>query len=192
MTRKLFLTILGLWAALLMMGGYGLHLRKQALDLQQQTKKTKPVAPPISGSTEKVVVFTPFDEHGTLLRREISATLPTEPSLRAREIVRLLIDDWQDKNSTHPIGEEADVKEVFLLNDNKTAVVDVNAAFADQHRSGILVEELTMAAMARSLGANVPSIGEIKIIVEGHERETLAGHAVLGDFYSTKMEWQVE
>lgn len=191
MTRKVFLTILGLWAALLAMGGYGLYLRKQAIELQQ-SKKSRPVAPPVNGPAQKVVVFTPFDDHGTLMRREVDAPLPAEPSLRAKEIVRLLIDQWQEKDSQHLIGDEADVKEVFLLNGNKTAVVNLNGAFADQHRSGILVEELTVASIARSLGPNVPGLSEVKLIVEGHERATLAGHADLGETYSTNLEWRVE
>jgi hypothetical protein len=83
------------------------------------------------------------------------------------------------------------VNEVFLL-DNKTAVIDVNGAFADQHRSGILVEELTVAALARSLGANMPGLVQVKFIVDGRQRETLAGHADLASFYSTSLDWPME
>jgi hypothetical protein len=81
---------------------------------------------------------------------------------------------------------------VFLLDDDKTAVVDVNSAFADEHRSGVMVEELTLAALARTLGANISGLKEMKVIVDGRERETLAGHADLTEFYPTNMEWQVE
>jgi hypothetical protein len=190
--RNVLLTIALLLVALLLMGLYGFHLRKQALELQQPAKDTKPIAPPVSGATEKLTIFAPIDGRGTLTRREINATLPSEPTLRAREIVRLLISAWQEKDSKHPIGNDADVKDVYLLDNNRTAVVDVNAAFADQHRSGILVEELTVAALARSLGANLPGVTTMKIIVEGHERDTLAGHADLGEFYSTNLDWRVE
>jgi len=103
-----------------------------------------------------------------------------------------LISQWQGKDSTHPFGNNADVKEVFLLNNNKTAIVDVNGAFADEHRSGVLVEELTMASLARTLGANIQGLQEIKLIVDGRERETLAGHADLTDFYSANLEWATE
>jgi len=190
--RNLAITIVVLLAALAGMGLYGWHLRRQAIELLKSSADTKPVAPPASGPTEKITVYVPDDGHGDLVRREVTAALPSEPTLRAREIVRVLINQWQEKNSTHPIANNADVKEVFLLDNNKTAIVDVNGAFADQHRSGVLVEELTMASLARTLGANVNGLQQMKLLVDGRERETLAGHADLTDFYNTALEWHVE
>jgi hypothetical protein len=190
--RNLALTIVVLLIALVLMGVYGYHMRRQALELQQQSSDKRPIAPPTLGQTEKITIFTPDDDRGTLSRREMNANLPQDPTLRAREIVRLLIVSWQDKDSRHPIGAGADVEEVFLLNNNRTAVVNVNGEFAGQHRSGILVEELTLASLARTIGANISSISEIKLIVDGHERETLAGHADLHEFYSTNLDWRIE
>jgi sporulation and spore germination protein len=62
-------------------------------------------------------------------------------------------------------------------------VIDTNDAFADGHRSGVLVEELTVASMVQTLAANIPGINRVKILVGGKERETLAGHADLTGFY---------
>ena len=190
--RNVVITIVILLAGLAGMGLYGYHLRRQAVELLKTSADTRPVAPPVSGPTQQITVFIPNDDNGDLVRRDISAALPPEPTLRAREIVHVLIAQWQEKNSTHPIGTNADVKEVFLLDDNKIAVVDVNGAFADEHRSGILVEELTMASLARTLGANINGLQEVKLIVDGRERETLAGHADLDEFYPTNLDWHVE
>jgi hypothetical protein len=190
--RNLVITIAILLVALAGMGLYGWHLRRQAIELLKTSADTKPVAPPASGPTERITIYIPDDDHGDLVRREVSAALPPEPTLRAREIVRVLITQWQEKNSTHPIANNADVREVFLLNNNKTAIVDMNGAFADQHRSGVLVEELTMASVARTLGANINGLQDMKVLVDGRERETLAGHADLTEFYSTNLEWHVE
>lgn len=190
--RNLAITIVILLVALAGMGVYGWHLRRQAVELLKTSADTKPVAPPVSGPTERITIYVPDDDHGDLIRREVTAALPPEPTLRAREIVRVLINQWQEKNSTHPISNNADVREVFLLNSNKTAIVDVNGAFADQHRSGVLVEELTMASLARTLGTNINGLTEMKLLVDGRERETLAGHADLTEFYSTNLEWHVE
>jgi hypothetical protein len=191
--RNLAVTIVLLLVAVLLMGLYGYHLRRQALELQQQrASDSRPITPPVSGPTEKVVIFTPDDERSTLVRREIQANLPQDPTLRAREIVRLLIVNWQNKDSKHPIGPDADVREVFLLNSNRTAVVDVNSAFPQQHRSGILVEELTLASLAHTLSANFSDLGAMKLIVDGHEKETLAGHADLTDLYDVHTDWRTE
>jgi hypothetical protein len=190
--RNLVISIVIMLAALAGLGLYGLHLRRQAAELLKAEADTRPVAPPVSGPTGQITILTPDDDNGDLVRRQVAAALPTEPALRAREIVHVLITQWQEKDSTHPIAPGADVKEVFLLDNNKTAIVNVNGAFADQHRSGVLVEELTMASLARTLGANISGLKQVKVIVDGRERETLAGHADLTGYYSTNLDWQVE
>ena len=190
--RNLVISIVVMLLALAGMGLYGLHLRRQAAELLKTAAINKPVAPPVSGPTERFTILTPDDDRGDLVKRDIAAALPSEPSLRAEAIVHALIAQWQEKDSTHPIDANADVKEVFLLDGNKTAVVDVNSAFADQHRSGVLVEELTMASLARTLGANISGLQQVKVIVDGRERQTLAGHADLTEFYSTNLDWRVE
>jgi hypothetical protein len=190
--RNLAITIVLLLLAVIGMGIYGLHLRRQALELHLAVPDARPAAPPISGPAQQVTFFVPDDAKGILIRQNVSATLPEDSTLRTREIIHLLIANWQGKNSLHPIGSSADVNAVFLLNNNQTAVVDVNSAFCEQHHSGILVEELTLASLARTLAANIPGITQMKILVDGKERETLAGHADLTGFYPTNTEWRVE
>jgi hypothetical protein len=63
------------------------------------------------------------------------------------------------------------------------AVIDMNGAFADTHRSGVLVEELTIASLIHTVTANIPNITKVKILIDGKERDTLAGHADLSSFY---------
>jgi len=47
----------------------------------------------------------------------------------------------------------------------------------------VLVEELTVVSLVQTLSANIPGITRVKILVEGNERDTLAGHADLSNFY---------
>jgi hypothetical protein len=191
--RNLGITIVILLLAVIGMGLYGLHLRKQALQLQASAlTDTRPIAPPVSGPLQKITVYSPVDSSGSLRKREITATLPDEPTMRAREVVHALITNWQEKDSPHPISSSADVNAVFLLDDNRTAIIDMNSAFADQHRSGILVEELTVASIVKTVGANINGVTAVRFLVDGKERETLAGHADLTDDYSTNMDWHVE
>jgi hypothetical protein len=49
----------------------------------------------------------------------------------------------------------------------------------------VLEEELTIASLIQTLAANIPGILRVKILVEGKERETLAGHADLSATYDT-------
>ena len=71
-------------------------------------------------------------------------------------------------------GPGSEIRDVYLV-DPGLAVIDVNDAFADGHRSGILVEELTVASLVQTLATGIPGINRVKILVGGRERETLAG-----------------
>lgn len=184
MTRRVKILLAALLIAVAVMGYYALRLKRQAEKLPTHAADTRPIAPPVAGPTERVTLYVAYDNDGMLHKREADIAAPGDPSERARQILRALISVYLDKNSPHPLGAGADVKYVFLVKPNM-AVVDTNAAFADRHRSGILVEQLTVASIARTLAADVPGIIRVKILVEGKERETLAGHADLADFYDT-------
>jgi hypothetical protein len=112
----------------------------------------------------------------------VSLPLPAQRSERAREILRALLALYTDPESSHPLGAGADVNNVFLVNDT-LAVADMNSAFADQHRSGVQVEDLTVFSIVETLAANLPGVNRVKLVIDGKERETLAGHADLENFY---------
>ena len=125
-----------------------------------------------------------YDNDRALRWREASVFMPQERSLRAREALRAVLAQYLQSPSPHPLGKGADIKEVFLINNN-TAVVNTTSQFADGHPSGILLEEMTLTSLIETLNANVPGISRIKFVVEGKERDTLAGHADLMSFYES-------
>jgi hypothetical protein len=45
------------------------------------------------------------------------------------------------------------------------------------------VEELTIASFVQTLSAAFPKVTQVKFLVDGKERETLAGHADLKGVY---------
>lgn len=162
-------------------GFYLLHLKGQAEEHARRAADNRPLAPPVSGTPEKVDLFIAYDEDGVVRRREASVPLPVEPNLRARELLRALVGEYLKQPSPHPLGDGADIRDVYFVGD--LAVVDLNAAFAETHRSGVLTEELTLISLVQTLSANVPGIARVKVLVDGRERETLAGHADLLSFY---------
>jgi len=143
---------------------------------------TQPVAPPASGPTEQVTLYAAYDDAGALRAQTVRIPLPAGRQARALEILRALLAVYLDKASPHPLAPGAEIRDVYLV-DPGLAVIDLNAAFANNHRSGVLVEELTLASLVETLSANVPGITRIKILVEGKDRETLAGHVDLTSFY---------
>jgi hypothetical protein len=64
------------------------------------------------------------------------------------------------------------------------AVINLHGAFADHHPSGIEPETLTINSILGTLYANFPRIEQVRFLVDGRPRETLAGHADLLRTYS--------
>lgn len=174
-TSVLLLTLVGL-------GVYALRLKKHAEKLQHNATDSRPIGPPVSGPTEKVTLLAASDSDGSLQRVNLMVPMPPERSARARQIVHTLFDYYATTSAPHTVPERSDVNAVYFVGDN-LAVVDVNAAFADNHPSGILVEQLSIASIAETLSANMPTVLKIKLLVDGKERDTLAGHADLKEIY---------
>ena len=157
------------------------HVESEA---QVPVKDNRPVAPPAAGPTEPVTLYVAYDQPGVLRAQGASIALPTGRQQRAQELLRALIEIYLGNNSPHVLPSGAEVREVYLV-DPGLAVIDVNAAFADGHRSGVLVEGLTVASMVQTLFGNLPGITRVKFLVEGKDRETLAGHADISSFLDT-------
>lgn len=66
------------------------------------------------------------------------------------------------------------------------AVINLHGSFVNAHPSGVEVETLTLLSMLGTLHANVPQIEQVRFLVDGQPRETLAGHADLLRMYPTK------
>jgi spore germination protein GerM len=180
--RHLIIAVAILLAITLGMGFYVVRMRARVDRADVSTANTQPVAPPVSGSSEQVTLYVAYDDAGVLRPKSVRITLPTGRQERATEILRALLTLYLDKFSPHPLGPGSDIRDVYLV-DPGLAVVDLNAAFADNHRSGVLVEELSVVSLVQTLSANIPGITRVKILVEGNERETLAGHADLSNFF---------
>ncbi len=183
MTRRILVMFAVLAAIAIGLGFYALHLkRKVARDAQTAAEQQLAMAAPGNGPPEPVTLYIANDSDGTLRKTQITVPLPVERSERARAVLQALLAQYLKSPSPHPIGAGADVREVYLMGDD-TAIVDTNSAFADAHPSGVLAEELTVASIVVTLNANDSKIGRVKILVNGQERDTLAGHADLRRFY---------
>lgn len=180
--RHLMIAFAILIAAALGLSVYAWHMRKNAAAAPVAAVDTRPLAPPVAGPSEHVVLFIAHDEDGTLRAESSQIPLPSGRQQRAEELLRALLSIYLDKNSPHRLGAGSDVRSVYLV-DPGVAVIDVNSAFADTHRSGVLVEQLTVASLIQTVAVNTPNLLRIKIVVDGKERDTLAGHADLTSYY---------
>jgi Sporulation and spore germination len=180
--RHLWIGVTITLAAVLAMGFYVWRMRGRVRS-EPAVTDTRPVAPPPSGPTEPATLYVAYDDPGILLPQAAQIALPQGRQQRAEELLRALLDVYLGKSSPHPVPSGAEVRDVFFV-DPGLVVIDLNSAFANGHRSGILVEELTIASIIQTLTYNISGILRVKFLVDGQNRDTLAGHVDLSGFYS--------
>lgn len=180
--RHLIIGVAVMFVIALITGAYVWQMRGSLAKPVSDAAQTPPPPPPANGPTEQVTLYVAHDETGSLRPQSAQIPLSAGRQERAEQLVRTLLQLYLSASSTHPLAQGADVRAAYLV-DPGLAVIDVNAAFAEKHRSGILVEELTVASLVETLSANIRGINRVKILVEGKERESLAGHADLARFY---------
>ena len=180
--RHLLIGVATLLLLVVAMGIYVRRMRQRAAAVEYSEANTLPIGPPALGPTETVTLYVADDAAGTLRARSAQIPLPGGRQQRAEELLRTLLRIYQQPGAAHPLGAAADIHAIYLV-DPGAAVIDLNAEFADQHRSGILSEQLTVNSMVETLGVNVPGIRRVNILVEGKKRDTLAGHADLTESF---------
>jgi hypothetical protein len=182
--RHFQITIALVLLAILISGIVIIRMTHKEEALTLQAAEAGPSAPMVGGKQEHIQLLLAYDEDQALRWRPADVFLPADRNLRARETLRSVLAQYLQTPSPHPLAKGADIKDVYFISDD-TMIVDTTAQFADGHPSGILLEELTLASLIETLTANVPGITRIKFLVDGKERETLAGHADLMSFYQT-------
>ena len=182
--RHLLISVAAMAVLVVAMGIYAGHMRQRARALAPEAEGL-PVAAPATGPTETITLYVADDAAGLLRAQAAQIPLPGRRQQRAEELLRALLRIYQQSGAAHPLPPAADVRSIYLI-DPGAAVIDLNAAFADQHRSGILTEQLTVNSLVETLAVNVPGIRRVDILVEGKTRETLAGHVDLTQFFDVQ------
>ena len=203
--RIVYWTLLGgilIMALILVVSQHRDHQRILAM------RDQSPIAAPTDIPDEQVSIALANDADGSITLDRISLALPAEPSLRAGVLLDRLLANLAQPASMHPIPAGPAVTDVFFLplplrNPAATitdqpfafspsvasggiqlAVVNLTKAFADAHPSGIESEDLTLRAIIATLHANFPEIAQVRFLVDGQPRDTLAGHADLAHSYT--------
>lgn len=169
-----------------------IRMREQAHDRTLTAADAMPLNPPAQSSAKSVTVMIANDLSGVVTEEQQEMALPTDPNARARVILQRLIADYAQPGSKHPIAPNNGVDAVYFLTLPKQpgesaagsmAVVNLSASFAAAHPSGIEPETLTLLSIIGTLHANFPEVTEVRFLVDGQPRDTLAGHADLTRIY---------
>jgi Sporulation and spore germination len=181
------------------MGAVLVRLRERAHDRLLKGEDLAPTVAPAIAPEVQATLMVANDTDDTLVAEAQSLPLPKDAEARARALLEKLLGMYTGEGAAHPVPEvPRAVLQVFLLPvvesakgraggqvGAQLAVVDLAGAFADGHPSGILTETLTVESICETLHANLPQIAEVRFLVDGKARPTLAGHADLTRIYLT-------
>ena len=171
-----------------------------------------PTQAPQVAPTERATLLVASDTDNSLLSEVQTLPLPQDPEARARLVLGKLLDLYAAPGAAHPVpGGAASIAQVFLMpapslappsrpfksgethplespaKSSSTgpllAVVNLTGSFAAGHPSGIETETLTLLSICGTLHANLPRITQVRFLVDGQPRATLAGHADLTRTY---------
>jgi hypothetical protein len=190
-------------AAILLMTIFLLHGCQQAREKLTRHRNITPLAAPVSAPVETIRLALADDNTGRINLTEREVALPKDPPARAQALLTRLMAEYSYKNSTHPLESGPSIDDVFFVDlplhvpgttatpravfssstGGQLAVVNLRGTFADHHPSGIGVETLTINSIIGTVYANFPRVQAIRFLVDGHSRDTLAGHADLTRTY---------
>jgi len=183
---KIALAILGVAVAIGVISFRSLHLRMQRLARAQAIEEqarhavlVQPISTP-SDVTAKANIFWAAGPD-RVAPVEIEMPLSADPSERSRQLLQVLIANPPTPGQ-RTLPADATVLGFYILPDG-TSVADFSDAIASEMPSGILSEEMAVQSITHTLGANVPGLRRLKILIHGQEVDTLAGHADLTGFF---------
>ena len=188
----LFIVLL---AASAIMGVLLWNQLRRAHDRLLRGEDSAPTQAPLVAPAEQATLMVANDNDNSVQPRILTLPLPQNPESRARAILGRLLDLYAAHESTHPVpGGASSIAEVFLLpiangrgtpDGSQLAVVNLTGAFVAGHPSGLETESLTVLSICATLNANLPRVTEVRFLVDGQPRASLAGHADLMRTYLT-------
>ncbi len=187
--------------ASLIMGGVLFRMKERAHERMLAGQDSAPTQAPAVAAPEQATLMVADDDDNSLRGQVYSLPLPADPGARARAVLGKLLDLYAAQDSNHAIaGGATSVAQVFLLpaegvtasraadkddTGPELAVVNLKASFAASHPSGLETETLTVLSICGTLHANLPRVTQVRFLVDGEVRPSLAGHADLTRTYLT-------
>ena len=159
----------------------GLHrqiLRLAHLDRSENQARREVIQPVIAAPEDKKVpvkIFWASRENPLALEPVvIDLQAVADPADRGRLAIDALIASPPDP-AQRTLPADTVLLALYLLPDG-TAIVDFSDALSGETPSGIASEQLAVDSIGRTLHASVPGAQRLRILIQGQEVDTLAGH----------------
>lgn len=146
----------------------------------------EPLADPSRSADREVVLFFAHENRDGLVpeRRRIYVT--SSLADQARQVIEELIRGPRRALALPVLPRETRLRDVYVDRDGH-AYVDFSAELVQRHPGGSEAEIAALFAVVNSLTYNFDGIRSVRILIDGEERETLAGHLDLTRRYYRDM-----
>jgi len=189
-----------LLVASLVMAGLLFRMRERAHEKLLAGQDSAPTPAPQVAAAQQATLMVASDDDNSIRGQIYSLPLPAEPGARAKAVLGKLLDLYAAPDALHSVqGGAGSVAQVFLLpvpgktastgeaaGDDATpllAVVNLRGSFVASHPSGLEAETLTVLSICGTLHANLRQVTQVRFLVDGEARPSLAGHADLTRTY---------
>jgi hypothetical protein len=184
-------TTIAIFAALLLVGLITLPSLRRALQRMNGNPRTEqqarrdvmqvPISTPTDVNVQAQMYWLSPSSPATLEATPIQLPLSADPVERSKQLLIALI-------AKAPVPEgrtlAADATLLaFYIQPDGVAIADFSDELSTGTPSGILSEQLAVDSITQTLGANVPGIRQLKILIHGQEAETLSGHVDLSGLF---------
>ena len=113
-----------------------------------------------------------------LMSEEQTIFQSAEIANRAKQILQKLLEGPHSDTMLPSVPKDTKVQDLFVSAQG-VAYADFSNTISINHTGGVLNELATIYSIVDSLAYNLPEIKQVKILVGGTEKETLAGHCLL-------------
>ncbi|MDH4064181.1 MAG: GerMN domain-containing protein [Acidobacteriota bacterium] len=184
--RRLLTVAAGLAAAVvfgwLVMSALGSLLRTPAAPSVETETPPPAVAPPerapATGPRIKATLYFASADGQRLVGVEREVPLAESNVAQARILVEALLQAEAPEPLSSVVPAGTVLRAVYVSSRNEV-FVDLDSTVQTNHPGGSMQELLTVYGLVNTLLVNLPTLGEVQILVEGREVDTLAGHVDL-------------
>jgi Sporulation and spore germination len=184
-------TTIAILSVLVVFGLITLPSLRQAMQRISATQRTEeqarhdvmqvPVSTPTDVKVKAQMYWLSATSPASLEATTIELPLSADPVERSKQLILALMAN-APSTSQRTLPPDA-LLLAFYLQPGGTGVADFSDALSSETPSGIQSEQLAVDSIARTLGANVNVIHQLKILIHGQEVETLAGHLDLSGLF---------
>ncbi len=177
-------TTIAILAVLVALGLFTVPGLRRTVQRLRNTPKTEeqarrevmqePISTPTDVNVQAQMYWLSTSSPTSLEPTSIQLPLSADPVERGKQLINALI-VRAPFPEVRTLPAEASLL-AFYIQPDGTAIADFSDEISSGMPSGILSEQLAVQSIAQTLGANVPGIRQLKILVHGQETETLAGH----------------